>query len=808
SGDDRWLALTEPLSVTNLLLVDLTSGRLAGFAPGPIRRQVIRLDPAGTRLALHRDSALEVWDRDLSRRMDSLPLQIPLSSVEWDTAGRRLALGDARGDIRLWDVATGQVQLLAGHAGTVTRLAFSPDGAWLASTSFDGTSRLWDLTRGQAALTTGEGKALSFDASGGRLGFEQRGLGLGLWRIQTGLGHRVLRPAGGRTEAAYKLDLSPDGRWLAWAKADALHVWDLDTGGLPSFRPMTNLLTTFWESSRPELFLLFHDRIERRTIGSGDAAAGEAIRLGTPVPVPLPAGFAPRMAVVSGDGQTLAVAGANRRVVVLGVGQSEPRAWLAGACNPVGPLGSGSGTGSGRMALDTAGRWLATCDMYQTPGPHVWDARTGTLIRKLPTGTATVGFSRDGWWLATCGREEIALWSTDAWTNVWRAPRWGQPPLEGVLAFNGDGSRMVVAKSHQLVQLLDTRSGAELATFTAPNLSALSGLRFSVDGRRIVVGLENDGVQVWDLPPIRGELAKLGLDWEPPRVRPLARAPGALRVVERPFWIMLVGLGGVVVATVIAVLALRRHRRLVHEFVQSEATAQARQRELEMARVELMHSQKMKALGTLAAGIAHDFNNLLSVIRMSNQLIGRATKGRADVAEEVGNIEEAVLQGKQVVASMLGYSRERPEADGVCDVDEVVEETVSLLSREFLSGIELTLALDRHAPPVRVGRGRIEQILLNLVVNASEAMKGQGRLEIGVRGAVPEAEQSFVLRPRPAAHFVELTVADSGHGIAPDILPRIFEPFFTTKNTGTRQGTGLGLSMVYTIAEQEGLGLA
>ena len=177
-------------------------------------------------------------------------------------------------------------------------------------------------------------------------------------------------------------------------------------------------------------------------------------------------------------------------------------------------------------------------------------------------------------------------------------------------------------------------------------------------------------------------------------------------------------------------------------------------------------------------------------------------------SEEVASIEEAVQHGKQVVGSMLGFSRKRVGDDGRCDLGEVVEETVSLLSREFLSGIELTLTLDRDAPAVQIGRGRIEQILLNLVVNAAEAMKGQGKLGISVQPAHPEPAENFVLRPRPGALLVELRVTDSGAGLAPEIRPRIFEPFFTTKNSGAKQGTGLGLSMVYTIAEQEGLGIA
>ena len=172
------------------------------------------------------------------------------------------------------------------------------------------------------------------------------------------------------------------------------------------------------------------------------------------------------------------------------------------------------------------------------------------------------------------------------------------------------------------------------------------------------------------------------------------------------------------------------------------------------------------------------------------------------------DIEQAVMQGKSVVGSMLGYARTEDEIVGPTDVSAVVEDTVSLLSKEFLSGIALTLELDREAAKVSVGRGRLEQVLLNLVVNASEAMQGKGKLKIALHTRASLPAKTYALRPSPAAQYLELSVADSGQGIAPEIRTRLFEPFFTTKRTGSKAGTGLGLSLVYSIAEQDGLGLS
>jgi signal transduction histidine kinase len=280
-----------------------------------------------------------------------------------------------------------------------------------------------------------------------------------------------------------------------------------------------------------------------------------------------------------------------------------------------------------------------------------------------------------------------------------------------------------------------------------------------------------------------------------------------------PFWknpntIPLLGLSAFGVVTLLSLLTLRRHRIAIERFFDAEAMAVRRNRELEVAKVELMHSQKMQALGTLAAGIAHDFNNLLSVIRMSNKLIGREVKDSDEVQEHVADIEQAVLQGKNVVGSMLGYARAEDFAGDSTNVSEAVEETVSLLSREFLSGLALALELDREAPSVVIGRGRLEQILLNLIVNASEAMQGQGKLRITVHARTTLPERHYLLRPAEANRYVEMSVIDSGPGISPAVRARLFEPFFTTKRSGGKPGTGLGLSLVYSIAQQDSLGLS
>jgi len=263
---------------------------------------------------------------------------------------------------------------------------------------------------------------------------------------------------------------------------------------------------------------------------------------------------------------------------------------------------------------------------------------------------------------------------------------------------------------------------------------------------------------------------------------------------------------GALLAMFTGIFTLRYHQGMVRSYEEVETIVAQRNRELELAQVEVLHSQKMKALGTLAAGIAHDFNNLLSVIRMGNNLQGRPDISAEDKSESGGAVERAVEQGKKVVRSMLGYSRERTDGPQTFSVPELVDEVVLLLNKQFLGGLTLTLELDPHTRPVKGARGRLEQILLNLVVNATEAMEGKGRLRIAVRDAT-EADGEFILRPRPTERYVELEVSDTGPGIEPGVRDRVFEPFFSTKPQSASSGTGLGLSLVHSLAEQEGMGI-
>ena len=217
---------------------------------------------------------------------------------------------------------------------------------------------------------------------------------------------------------------------------------------------------------------------------------------------------------------------------------------------------------------------------------------------------------------------------------------------------------------------------------------------------------------------------------------------------------------------------------------------------------QLRQSQKMEAVGQLAGGIAHDFNNLLTAILGSTQLLLQATPPGDVRREDVEEIRNAGLRAAELTRQLLAFSRRQVLAPKVLELNAVVANMDKMLRRLIGDDVELATALHAEAGAVNADPGQLEQVLLNLVVNARDAMPGGGRVLIETTRLLLR-DELFERRHRlPPGDYVCLAVTDSGLGMDEATQAHLFEPFFTTKEVG--KGTGLGLATVYGIVKQSG----
>jgi signal transduction histidine kinase/CheY-like chemotaxis protein len=219
---------------------------------------------------------------------------------------------------------------------------------------------------------------------------------------------------------------------------------------------------------------------------------------------------------------------------------------------------------------------------------------------------------------------------------------------------------------------------------------------------------------------------------------------------------------------------------------------------------QLQHAQKMEAVGGLAGGIAHDFNNILTAIRTYNNfLLEDLPEGHASRREAAG-IAKAVDHAANLTRQLLAFSRRQIMQPRVMDLNDTVRDLEHMLNRVLGPSVQLTTHLDLTLGMVNADPGQLEQVLMNLALNARDAMPGGGRLRIETSNATLDStymKQHGVGDTEPG-DYVMVAVRDTGIGMDRETQARIFEPFFTTKESG--RGTGLGLAMVYGIVKQSG----
>ncbi len=217
---------------------------------------------------------------------------------------------------------------------------------------------------------------------------------------------------------------------------------------------------------------------------------------------------------------------------------------------------------------------------------------------------------------------------------------------------------------------------------------------------------------------------------------------------------------------------------------------------------QVNQSQKMDMVGQLAGGIAHDFNNVLSAIMMANDFLLNAHKPTDPSFQDIMQIKQNATRAAALVRQLLAFSRKQTLRPQVLDIGDVLSDLDVMLKRLLGEKVKPEVVYGRDLWPVKADLSQLEQVIVNLAVNARDAMPDGGKLTVRTANVSAQDAEKLSYKGMPAADYVRIDVTDTGTGIPPDIVDKIFEPFFSTKEVG--KGTGLGLSTVYGIVKQTG----
>jgi two-component system, NtrC family, sensor kinase len=468
-----------------------------------------------------------------------------------------------------------------------------------------------------------------------------------------------------------------------------------------------------------------------------------------------------------------------------------------------------AGIGSREETLHRRLKQLAA-SLPQVKSTWIFDAKGHALVNSLVVPAPEIDFSDRDYFKAHVNR--------DIGTFIGE-PLKPRPPYQGAAFFgvsrrrsNEDGSFAGVIQASVLPEYFENfyaRIGREPGSFFAFGLTDGTVLaRFPASDRDI--RLDRNG-------PIGRKIAadpKAGLITVTSPTDGIERRLGYQRLAEYPIYVsagletsairsrwlatmsqhLIFGAPATALLFVLLASALRRTRRLYFEAAKRQEAEEA-----------LKHGQRLEALGQLTGGVAHDFNNLLTVIRASVDLLQRPDLPEPKRLRYIEAISDTVTRAARLTSQLLAFARRQTLKPELFDVGHNVRMLGEMIGTLIGSRIEIVIAAPDEPCCINADAGQFETAIINMAVNARDAMDGHGRLTVTVRtaDALPEAvaPSQFALGRNPLG-YVAVSVADTGIGIPRDQFERIFEPFFTTKQVG--QGTGLGLSQVFGFAKQSG----
>lgn len=746
--------------------------------------------PGATQFATYDGTNVVVLDWTSGETVFQFPYGGLVNRLNWSQDGRLLVIAGNLLEIHVRDLAEHRLTTLRGHKDAVIEAVFNPAGTRLATRSLDGSTRIWDLRDGSTLETTMDRRLIRWEADE-RTGWLFSGIRLEVRRQIPSAIHAV--PAGIPDQAdGNTMDTSPDGRWaVATVEEKGLLAWNLHEFTAPKFLQLPKAQSLIFNPQGSELLVIRDQGLETFKHATATNEGRVEFQLYDPEEsVPIPRRQI-NLVTSSADGQTRVFVNVKGGAIwVQRPAEPDLIVELQDTLHSSAIYHSGSVQGAGSVALSPNGQWVV-CGADGRRGTRVFDSRTGKPVKLLDDYMRGVQFSLDGRWLLLAGGPEARLFRTADWSQVWAKKLEGyvNRPF-GAGAISPDGTQVAIVTSARRIALVEVASGRELALLESPSGAPPVTLRWPTPGDRLIALTRENSLNVWWPGPLRQELASLGLAGEFAEAsgNPEPRPPTAALAFSTGWTAPLVLLAAGGFSTV-ALLSLRRHRRLIEDFAQTEALALRREQELQIER------EVGQLKSSFVSMVSHEFRTPLGITMSAVELL-RNYRDRLlpakqnellddihDSTRHMSDLMEQVLLLGRVEAGKLGCKPAPIDLPALAE--KLADETVSATHLKC----PVHVRADGELAGAMADESLVRHILGNLIANAVKYSPAGTPVELVLR------------RERDSAVFL---VRDRGIGIPEADLPQLFQAFSRASNVGDIPGSGLGLVIVKRCVDLHG----